>query len=69
MSATEQQQLEGIMLRVTAREMAQILADALGLQRLRAEGVDISFANAGKAGFFNDEDLYWVARYRRRGVY
>ncbi len=69
MAATEQQQLEGIMLRVTAREMAQILADALGLQRLRAEGVDMSFANAGKAGFFTDEDLYWVARYRRRGVY
>lgn len=69
MSAAEQQQLEGILLRVCAREMAQVLADALGVQRLRAEGVDISFANAGKAGFFTDEDLYWVRRYRRRGIY
>jgi hypothetical protein len=69
MSATEQQQLEGILLRVCAREMAQVMSDALGLERLRAEGVDMTFANAGKAGFFTDEDLYWVARYRRRGVY
>lgn len=69
MSATEQQQLEGILLRVCAREMAQVLADALGVQRLRAEGLDVSFANAGKAGFFTDEDLYWVRRYRRRGIY
>lgn len=69
MSSTEQNQLEGIMLRVCAREMAQVLADALGLERLRAEGVDMTFANAGKAGFFTKEDLQWVRRYRRRGVY
>ena len=69
MAATEQQQLEGIMLRVCAREMAQVMSDALGLERLRAEGVDMTFANAGKAGFFTEDDLYWVARYRRRGVY
>ena len=68
MGASEQQQLEALMLRVTAREMSQILADAQGLQRLKAEGVDMTFANAGASGF-SDEDLRWVRRYRRRGVY
>ena len=68
MSATDQQQLEALMLRVTTREMSQILADAQGLERLRAEGVDMTFANNGMGGF-TDEDLKWVRRYRRRGVY
>ena len=68
MSTKEQQQLEALMLRVTAREMSQILADAQGLERLRAEGVDMTFANRGASGF-SDDDLRWVRRYRRRGVY
>jgi len=68
MGATEQQQLEALMLRVTAREMSQILADAQGMQRLKAEGVDMTFANNGASGF-SEEDLRWVRRYRRRGVY
>ena len=68
MSSTDQQQLEALMLRVTSREMSQILADAQGLERFRAEGVDMTFANKGMAGF-TDEDLKWVRRYRRRGLY
>tara|TARA_B100001250_G_scaffold23293_2_gene19546 strand:- start:5831 stop:6391 length:561 start_codon:yes stop_codon:yes gene_type:complete len=68
MGSTEQQQLEALMLRVCSREMSQILADAQGLKRLAAEGVDMSFANNGMSGF-SDEDLRWVRRYRRRGVY
>ena len=68
MSTKEQQQLEALMLRVTAREMSQILADAQGLERLRAEGVDMTFANRGASGF-SDDDLRWVRRYRGRRVY
>ena len=56
------------MLRVSTREMSQILADAQGIERFRAEGVEMTFANKGMAGF-TDEDLKWVRRYRRRGVY
>ena len=48
--------------------MSQILADAQGLERLRAEGVDMTFANRGASGF-SEDDLRWVRRYRRRGVY
>jgi|TARA_Y100001947_G_scaffold155403_1_gene161372 hypothetical protein len=68
MSSSDQQQLEALMLRVSTREMSQILADAQGLERFRAEGVDMTFANKGMAGF-TDDDLKWVRRYRRRGVY
>lgn len=68
MNSSEQQELEALMLRVTAREMSQILADAQGLERLRAEGVDMTFANRGASGF-SEDDLRWVRRYRRRGVY
>jgi len=68
MSASDQQQLEALMLRVSSREMSQVLADAQGLKRLSAEGVDMTFANDGMAGF-TDQDLKWVRRYRRRGVY
>ena len=68
MGATETQQLEAVMMRVGAREMSQILADAQGLHRLKAEGIDMTFSNNGMAGF-SDEDLKWVRRYRRRGVY
>ena len=68
MSSNDQQQLEALMLRVSTREMSQILADAQGLERFRAEGVEMTFANKGLAGF-TDQDLKWVRRYKRRGVY
>lgn len=68
MSSSDQQQLEMLMMRVGAREMSQVLADAQGLSKLTAEGMSMTFANDGMGGF-TDQDLKWVRRLRRRGVF
>ena len=68
MSTKDQQQLEAMMLRVSAREMSTVLADAQGLEKLAVEGATFTFANNGLGGF-TDADLRWVRRYRRKGVF
>ena len=68
MSASDAQKLEAVMLRASAREMSAVLADAQGLRSLSVEGTSYTLANAGQGGFTED-DLRYVRRTYRRGIF
>ena len=59
--------LERVVLFASAREMSKILIDAQGLERLKVEGTEYFFEQAG-AGGFSDAEIKSLQRYKRRVI-
>jgi hypothetical protein len=59
--------LERVILFAAAREMSRVLIDAQGLERLKVEGTEYFFEQAG-AGGFTDAEMKSLQRYKRRVI-